>query len=179
MARIRGYMGISLDQYIASPDGSIDWLRKYDNIDFGEHTYDSFYKDIRTVVMGRGTYDGLVDLNLGWHYAGRRAIVVTSREIPEPIGEIYLWRDGIDALVAHLRNLDDGDAWVVGGGLLQQEFIRRGALDTLELFVVPEIVGDGIRLFPPNGFSRSVRLIAAQPMNAGMVRLLYDFPETA
>jgi len=175
MARIRGYMGVSLDQYIASSDHSIDWLRKYDAIDYGDLTYDNFYKDIRTVVMGRGTYDAIEGFGEGWHYAGRRAIIVTSRDIPQPMGEISLWRDGVDALVAHLRALDDGDVWIVGGGLLQQEFIARGALDELDLYVVPEIVGDGIRLFPPNGFARSVELIDARPLNGGLVRMLYAF----
>lgn len=174
MATIRGYMGISVDQYIASADGSIDWLRKYDGIDFGDLTYESFYKDIRTVVMGRGTYDAIVGFKNGWHYAGRRAIVVTSGDIADPIGDIALWREGIDALIAHLRGLDDGDVWIVGGGLLQQEFIARGALDELDLYVVPEIVGDGIRLFPPNGFARSARLVDARPLNGGLVRMLYD-----
>ncbi len=175
MATIRGYMGISVDQYIASADGGIDWLRKYDDIDYGEHTYESFYSSIRTVVMGRGTYDAIAGFNEGWHYAGRRAIVVTSGEITNPIGDVSLWRDGVDALIAYLRELNDGDVWVLGGGELQQAFIERGALDTLELFVVPEIVGDGIRLFPPNGFSRTVRLAAAEPLNGGLARLLYDF----
>lgn len=179
MATIRGYMGVSADFYIASRDGTLDWLRKYDTIDYGEHTYDSFYKDIRTVVMGRGTYEAIVGFNEGWHYGGRRAIVVTSGEIPDPIGDISLWHDGVDALVAHLRALDNGDVWIIGGGQLQQAFIERGALDRLELFIVPEIVGAGIPLFPPNGFARSVTLEAAEPLAAGVVRLVYDFPAAA
>ncbi len=179
MATIRGYMGVSVDHYLASPDGTLDWLRKYDTVDFGAHSYDSFYKDIRTVVMGRATYDAIAGFNDGWDYEGKRAIVVTSSDIPNPIGEIALWRDGIDALVAYLRDLDDGDVWILGGGKLQQAFIERGALDRLELFIVPEIVGAGIPLFPPNGFARTVKLAAAEPLAAGVVRLVYDFPTAA
>jgi len=178
MARIRGYMGISVDSCLASADGSIDWLRRYDSVDLGVHGYDRFIADIRTVVMGRGTYESLVAMGEGWPYARQRAIIVTSRPIEDPIGTLEVWSRGIDALVAELRELDDGDVWIVGGGQLQQAMILRGALDQLELFIVPELVGGGIQVFPPNGFARSVRLADTAPLAAGMVWLDYRFDET-
>ena len=179
MATIRGYMGVSADHYLASPDGTLDWLRKYDKVDFGEHSYERFIKGIRTVVMGRTTYDEIPNFNIGWPYAAQRAIVVTSRPTDKPIGKIEVWDRGVDALIAYLCKLDDGDVWIAGGGKLQQAFIERGGLDRLELFVVPEIVGAGIPLFPPNGFARTVKLTAAEPLAAGVVRLVYDFPAAA
>lgn len=177
MATIRGWIASSLDSCIASPDGSFDWLRKYENLDLGEFEelgYARFIKGIRTVVMGRATYDVIERLHEGWLYHGKRAIVVTSRPIAKPLGPLETWSEGVDALVARLRALDDGDVWLIGGGLLQQAFIERGALDSLEIFVVPEIIGGGIPLFPPNGVARTASLVAAHPMPAGCVRLLYD-----
>ena len=88
MATIRGYMGVSADHYLASTDGTLDWLRKYDKVDFGEHGYDNFIKGIRTVVMGRTTYDEIPHFNIGWPYAAQRAIAVTSRPIDKPISEM-------------------------------------------------------------------------------------------
>jgi len=178
MARIRGYMGISVDGCLASADGSIDWLRRYDGVDLGEHGYDRFIAGIRTVVMGRGTYESLVAMGEGWPYAQQRAIIVTSRPIEDPIGPLEVWSDGVDALVPTLRAFDDGDVWIVGGGQLQQAMIKRGALDQLELFIVPELIGGGIQVFPPNGFARSLRLADAAPLAAGMVWLDYRFDET-
>ena len=175
MATIRGYMGVSLDHYIASPDGGLAWLTKYQGADFGEFGYATFIKAIRTVVMGRATYDWLLQAGIEWPHAGQRVIVVTSRPIDNPPGPLTSWGDGIDRLVAYLRALDDGDVLIVGGGILQQAMIARGGLDRLELFVVPEIVGEGIPLFPPNGFGRTVRLSAANRLDRGIVRLDYDF----
>lgn len=60
MATIRGYVGVSLDHYIADHDGGLAWLTKYDKADFGEFACDRFIKAIRTVVMGRATYDWLM-----------------------------------------------------------------------------------------------------------------------
>jgi dihydrofolate reductase len=57
MARILGYIATSLDGLIATEDDNLDWLFKYDDMNLGEHDYRAFLKRIRTVVMGRGTYD--------------------------------------------------------------------------------------------------------------------------
>lgn len=174
MATIRGYIGASLDGYIASPDGTLDWLTKYEGIDAVEFSFDTFIAGIRTVVMGRATYDAIVRFDVGWPYYGKRAIIVTTGTIETPIGPVDTWSESVDALVAHLRALDDGDVWMVGGGRLQQAFIERGALDDLLIFVVPEILGGGIPLFPPNGFARTLSLVTAKTLAAGCVCLLYD-----
>ncbi len=178
MAVIRGYIAVSLDGYIASPDGTLDWLTKYDGMDAGEFAYDRFIAGISTVVMGRATYDAVAGFQVVWPYADKRTFVMTSRPIDDPLGPLETWTKGVDALIAHLRALDDGDVWMIGGGQLQQAFIQRGALDTLVLFIVPEIVGGGIPLFPPTGFARSVSLVSAEVLNLGCVCLLYEFGST-
>lgn len=175
MATIRGYMGVSVDGYIAAADGGIDWLRKYDAVDLGARAYDRFIGEIGTVVMGRATYDAVTTLGIGWPYGAQRALVVTSRPLDDPIGPLELRSGDIAALIEECRAFSDGDVWVVGGGRLQQAFIERGALDRLELFVVPELVGGGHPTFPPNGFARSIRLAAAEPLAAGIVWLDYRF----
>lgn len=175
MATIRGYIGTSLDGYIAGPDGSLDWLTKYDGIDAGRFSYDRFIVGIRTVVMGRATYDAIADMGVDWPYTGQRGIIVTSRPLGSPPVPLQVWSAGIDALAEHLRGLDDGDVWVVGGGRLQQALIERGALDSLILFMVPEILGSGTRLFPANGFARTVRLTASETPGGQCVVLDYDF----
>lgn len=175
MATIRGYIGASLDGYIASPDGTLGWLRQYETVDMGDFAYDRFITGIRTIVMGRGTYDEIARFHAGWPYHGKRAIVVTSRPIAEPVGPIEIWDKGVGPLVAHLRALEDGDVWMMGGGQLQQAFIGQRGLDRLEHFMVPEIVGHGIPLFPPNGIAPRVRMLSVDPLPAGCVRLHYAF----
>ncbi|WP_333612455.1 hypothetical protein [Brevundimonas bullata] len=108
MARILGYIATSLDGFIAAPDDSLDWLFRYEGMDLGEHDYAHFLKRIRTVVMGRGTYDFLAKDPVAWAYGHQRVIVVTSRPIDDPMGPLET-RSDVDALIAELRNLDDGD----------------------------------------------------------------------
>lgn len=174
MARIIGYIATSLDGRIAAEDDSLDWLFKYDSMDLGEHDYRTFLKRIRTVVMGRKTYEFIAREPSPWAYPDQRAFVVTSQPIVDPKGPLETRHD-VDALITELRALDDGDVWMLGGGQLQMAFLERGALDEIEIYVIPEIIGGGPLLFPATGFKTSPRLISAQEIDAGCVRLHYRF----
>lgn len=172
MARILGYIAASLDGMIVSGEGSLDWLFKYDDMDLGEHDYRRFLQRIRTVVMGRGTYDFIANENSPWAYGDQRVIVVTSRPIDSPKGPLET-RSNVDDLITELRALDDGDVWMLGGGQLQMAFMERGALDEIEIYIIPEIIGSGLPLFPLTGFKASPTLISATAIDKGCVRLHY------
>ncbi|MBI4920481.1 MAG: dihydrofolate reductase [Devosia nanyangense] len=174
MARIVGYIASSLDGFIADPNESLDWLTEPTNVDLGEHHYDLFIKRIRTVVMGRATYDWILRSGAAWPYGEQRCIVVTSRPLADPPAAIET-RSDVDALIAELRGLDDGDVWMAGGGRLQMAFLERGALDEVEVYIASAIIGGGSPLFPPTGFKGKPRLISAKAFGEGMARLHYRF----
>ena len=175
MARIRGYIGASLDGFIADADGGLDWMTAYENADLGEAGYEPFIKTIRTLVMGRATYDFLAGAVVDWPYPDRRTIVVTSHPIVAPKGPVEVWSESIERLITHLRALNDGDVWLAGGGKLQMAFIARGGLDELDITLLPELIGGGIPLFPAMGVRTTPTLIHAKALDRGCVSLRYRF----
>lgn len=171
MAVIRAYLATSLDGHLADADGGVDWLAPYAAVDGG---YRRFLDQVGTVVMGRRTHDQIPSLGGGWPYAGKRGLVVTSGRGTSAHGDVRFWRDGLPALVGHLRALDDGDVWVVGGATLLAAMIQAGALDRLELFVAPLLLGAGPRLFPAaTGRLKGLTLNRVEALERGMVRLDY------
>jgi dihydrofolate reductase len=174
LATILGYIAASLGGFIATEDDKLDWLFKYEGLDLGEHHYDKFLARIGTVVMGRSTYDFLAEDGSPWAYGGQRVLVVTSRPIPDPKGPLEI-RSNVDSLIAELRSLDDGDVWILGGGKLQMAFIERRALDEIEIYVMPELLGRGRPLFPATDLRASPRLIGAEALDGRCVRLHYGF----
>lgn len=176
MARILGYIASSLDGFIATEDDNLDWLFKYDDMDLGEYDYRSFIKRIRTIVMGRSTYEFVANDPAPWAYGDQRVFVVTSSPIQQPKGELEV-RNDIDALIAELRALDDGDVWMLGGGKLQMAFLEKDALDEIEIYVIPELLGGGRPLFPATGHRRTPKLISAKAIDKGCVRLHYSFED--
>lgn len=174
MAKIVGYIATSLDGFIATPDENLDWLTQQPDLNLGEHDYHQFIKSIRTVVMGRTTYDWIERYPGAWEYDGKRVIVVTSRPIDNPKGPLEIRAD-VGALIAELRGLEDGDVWMLGGGRLQMAFMERGALDEIEIYVMSEIIGSGIPLFPATGLRASPKLISAHMLHPVCARLHYRF----
>lgn len=176
MARIVGYIAASLDGFIADKNEGLEWLFNAP-AELGEHHYDVFIKRIRTVVMGRSTYDWLVRSRMDWAYGAQRVFVVTSRPIENPIGALET-RSDIGSLIAELRALDDGDVWMLGGGKLQMAFIERGALDEIEVYFASALIGGGYPLFPPTGHNATLKLLSAKALGVGMARLHYSFERT-
>ena len=150
------------------------WLSPYEGIDLGAHDFASFMAGIRTIVMGRTTYDFLARQEIAWPYGAQRVLVVTAQPIATPKGPLAIRQD-IAALIRELRALDDGPVWMLGGGRLQMAFMERGALDEIAIFVFPELLGGGTALFPATGWRSSLRLISATSLDRGCVRLHYSF----
>lgn len=173
MARLRGMMASSLDGFAAEADGGVAFLADFEDVDWG---YDAFLAGIGTVVMGRRTYDHMLTLAPDWPYPGKRALVV-SQSLTGPLtGDAEIWSGDLAGLVAKLRHLADGDVWVVGGPMLQSALIAMGALDRLELCVVPRLLGQGIRTFPPSAAGPRVPdLTEVKQLRKGMVILDYRF----
>ena len=61
-----------------------------------------------------------------WGHEDHRVFVVTSSPIDRPKGKLEV-RSDVDALIAELRALDDGDVWMLGGGQLQMAILEKGA----------------------------------------------------
>ena len=55
MKKIILYIAISLDGYIARKNGSVDWLKKYENSD-EDYGYAKFLDSVKTVILGKTTY---------------------------------------------------------------------------------------------------------------------------
>lgn len=172
MAGIRGYMAMSLDGYIADAEGGVGWLTPFDGVDTG---YERFIAGIDTVVMGRLTYDQIPGFSIGWPYPGKRGIVVTSRPLDVTYAEATAWQGCVAELIADLRSRKER-VWVLGGAQLQAAFLAGGGLDRLELFVIPVLLGDGVRLFPPATIAPArLTLRESEILPLGMVRLAYEF----
>lgn len=167
---IRLYIAVSVDGYIAPPDGSSAWLADYDANQYG---YADFIAGIATVVMGRASYEEALGLG-DWPWPGRRCVVLTSRRIAPPPGADVEARAGdVVELASELKQASGGDVWLLGGAKAARPFLAAGLVDRLELFVIPVLLGDGIRLFEPGLPQRGLRLEKAQSHQKGVVELAY------
>jgi dihydrofolate reductase len=167
----RVFVGMSVDGFIATPDKAPAWGDQFDPRAYG---YDEFIQHIAVVVIGRTTFDQVLGFD-EWPWKGRRVEVLTSRPLPADVPDGVIARhDGLEAFLARLRA--EGltrDVWVMGGPRMIQSFRARGALDRIEIILLPVVLGDGIPLFNPEMASLTLRLERQRVFADGAVELVY------
>ena len=149
-------LGISLDGYIARPNGAVDFLFMPK-----DYSMASFLATIDTYVMGRKTLDVALKMS-GKPYTSPGGLATYVFSHSQPPGE----RDGLTfvnesptAFVGRLRKSPGKDIWHMGGGELAREFLKADLIDELYLGVVPVLIGEGIPLFPSGFPQRNFSLI--------------------
>jgi dihydrofolate reductase len=169
--RTAAYLAMSLDGYIARPDGKLDWLDRMHvpDVDYG---FAAFFAGIDTLLVGRATWEVVLGFP-EWPYAGKRVAVLTRRPAEPQQGELVLAGPPADVL----RRLEEAGARsvYVDGGAVVSQFLAAGLLDELTVSVVPVVLGAGIRLFQGAGPERWLTLRETRAWPSGLVRLEYGF----
>jgi dihydrofolate reductase len=163
------YVAVSADGFIATKDGGVVWLDAYPADQFG---FTEFMATISTIVMGRTAYDQSRTMG-PWPFAGKRTIVLTSRPLDDAPEGVERHAGDITALAAALKAKNDADIWLFGGANSVKPFRDSGLIDRIELYVIPVLLGDGIKLFEPSSQAMKLTLIDARAMGSGVVRLVY------
>lgn len=170
-ARLRLYAAVSLDGYLADAEGGVGWLAPFESEHYGT---EAFIAEIGTVLTGRATYDqarGFGD----WPYAGKRVVVLTRRPLDAaPPEGVEAASGDLAMLVARLRReTSHGDIWLLGGATVAQACLALGAVDTIELFIMPVTLGAGMPLFAPGGLPSGWRLEATRDWPNSVLAVRY------
>ncbi len=101
--------------------------------------------------------------------------VVFSRTLQEDDHpEVTIVGDNWEKTVAALRDESGKDIWLFGGGLLFQSLLAAKLVDTVEVAVIPVLLGGGIQLLPPPATTESLTFANHKVYsNTGIVLLEY------
>ena len=161
-------LGISLDGYIARPDGSVDFL-------FMPRDYSMapFFATIDAAVMGRKTLDAALKMG-GSVGASSTATYVFSRSKPPGARNGLIFTNSEPAaIVDQLRKQPGKNIWLMGGGELARDFLQADLVDELYLGIVPTLLGAGVPLFPGGFPQRDFKLLENKTYSKGLIALKY------
>ena len=172
--RVRYQVAVTLDGFIAGPNGEYDWIVMDPAVDFA-----ALYKEFDTAVMGRKTYE--VATAQGGHGAiPGLDVVVFSRTLPAATYPgVRILNDDPRQIVAALKAKRGRDIWLFGGGNLFRSLLDAGLVDTVEVAVMPVLLGAGIPLLPPGAATELVLADQKILPASGIVVLAYSVAGSA
>lgn len=169
MRPVRYNVAASLDGYIADSRGAFDWIPMDPSVDFA-----SLFARVDTVLLGRRSYQTVRQAGSPpWAPATR--VYVASRTLPpQEHPDVTIVSEDVGAVVASLRaETGDGEIWLFGGGELFRALLAEGQVDTVEVTVVPILLGGGVPLLHPGAPRTPLTLTGARSYPSGMVSLSY------
>ena len=172
MPKFRVYLAASVDGYSADSEGSVAWLDAFGSDDY---RYEAFSAGINTVIMGRTPFDQTVSFDVPWPYAEKRSLVMTHRAPPDVSPNDVSFVSGSAEDIAAGLDDTDGDVWLMGGADVVGQFLDAGRVDSIEIFVMPILLGNGIPTFSlaRSGPAPALELADSTRFDSGVVRLLY------
>lgn len=165
------YIASSIDGYIATKDHSVDWLSVVEDGE-EDYGYNEFYNNIDAIVMGRKTYDFILQ-HSDWPYAGKQSFVFTSQKLITDRKDIEFLHGDIKTGFNKIISSGHNNIWLVGGGLLNTEFLNNNLIDEIILSIIPIVLGEGIPLFPKAN-QQVLKFIQATNYKSGLVQLKYE-----
>lgn len=165
------FIAMSLDGYIAKPDGDISFLDEMNQED-EDYGYSAYMETIDTIILGRKTYDKIRSMGIENPY-GERDVYVLTRTPREKSGKTIFYSGGLKELVTTLKSKPGKNIYCDGGAEIVQQLLNQDLIDEMTISIVPVILGTGIRLFSESIPEKKLKLTGAKTYPKGLVKLHY------
>jgi dihydrofolate reductase len=173
MIEVVYYVASSLDGYIATADGSVDWLSSFhrEREDYGAA---ELHASVDALLLGSYTYEFALKVGQ-WPAPDKPSWVFTRRDLRVLHPSITLTSENPAEVLAVLAERGFRRAWLMGGGKLAASFQAERLISRYIVTVVPLLLGSGIPLLgahssPPD----ALHFVRAKPFDSGVVQLTYD-----
>ena len=169
--RVRYGVAMSLDGYIAGPNGEYDWITQDPDVDFAE-----IFGHFDTLLIGRKTFEAMLKMGGGGggSWPGVKSVVIsrTMKQADHP--DVTIATDA-GAVVRNLKAEPGKDIWLFGGGELFRSLLASGLVDGVDTAIVPVLLGGGIPLVASPAQQTRLALTKHRVYaKSGIVRLEYD-----
>ena len=169
MRRVRYSVAMTLDGYVAGPKGESDWIVMDPEIDFA-----ALASSFDTMLFGRKTYEAARQMGGGPAMPGMQAYVLSSTLRQSDCPGVPVSGSARDT-VTKLKAAPGKDIWLFGGGSLFHSLLGMGLVDTVEVAIIPVLLGGGIRLLPDPAERAKLKLTKHRVYaKTGTVALEYD-----
>ncbi|MHA2163218.1 MAG: dihydrofolate reductase family protein [Candidatus Thorarchaeota archaeon] len=141
------YIATSLDGFIATSDGGLDWLEEIPNPEKNDFGYAEFMSGIDAIVMGRKTFEKILTFDF-WPYVKPVYVLSKSKiNVPEELeNKVKIVTGNPKKLIGQLKELGHQNLYI-DGGITIQGFLEEDLIDEMIITRVPVLLGNGLPLF--------------------------------
>jgi dihydrofolate reductase len=169
MKKVRYGVAMSLDGYIAGPNGEADWI-----VNDPEFNFAALWAQFDTLLMGRRTYHAAISRLGGSSMKGMKVVVASRTLRHEDHPGVTILSDLNRESIQALRAQSSKDIWLFGGGELFTHLLAIKEVDTVEVSVIPVLLGGGVQLLPPPSQLTRLKLTAHKIYPSGTLWLAYE-----
>ena len=167
------YVAASLDGYIATAGGSVDWLSRF-HAGGEDHGAGELQASVDALLLGSHTYEFALQLG-HWPAPDKLTWVFTRRELSILHPSITLTAQTPREVIGLLASRGLRRAWLMGGGELAASFHADRLISRYIISVFPVLLGSGIPLLAPHTSPPdTLRFVSAKPYKTGIVQLVYE-----
>lgn len=188
MRKLKLQVQMSIDGFIAGPNGEMDWLNHSWSEDLKDYV-EIITDPVDTILLGRNLAEGFIphwtaSYNSPQPEEGAEKFVKTPKVVftkslnesdPAVIGwdNTVLAKGDLFEEVNTIRREVGGDIIVYGGGRFVSSLIRENLIDELHLFINPSILGKGMPIFSSITQAQNYTIQSARQFDCGIVVLTY------
>ncbi|MFN4316233.1 MAG: dihydrofolate reductase family protein [Chitinophagaceae bacterium] len=185
MRKVISFLHISLDGFVAGPNGELDWA----SVD--QSLFEYVGKRISkgdTAIYGRATYDLMESYwpsaadqpNATQHtiehskwYKNVRKIVLSTSAKDNPANNTTVVNNHLSDQINLLKKEPGEEILIFGSPTATQSLMKQGLVDGFWLFLNPVILGKGKRLFEEDGPFLRLKQVSVSPIPSGVIELNY------
>jgi dihydrofolate reductase len=165
--RIRYVVTMSLDGYIAGPQGEVDWIVSDSAVDFG-----ALFAQFDTFLIGRRTFELMSKPGSPPLPSGSK-IFVFSRTLQNNHPGVSVLAEVSPSAIARIKAEAKKDIWLFGGGELFRSLHNEAMVDTVEIAIMPVLLGKGVPFLPQPARQAQLQLTGQRVYPSGIVSVQY------
>lgn len=184
MRKLKLQVQMSIDGFIAGPNGEMDWM-EWNWDDALKNYVEEITGPVDCIVLGRKLAEGFIphwaanpQLEGAEKYNTTHKVVFTKTLEKHDWANTVLAKGDLEKEINDLKKQEGGDMIAYGGSTFVSELIKHGLINEFHLFINPTVIGEGMGIFDKTESNLNLSLVKAISFSCGVVVLHY-VPKTS
>ena len=186
MRKLKLQVQMTVDGYIAGPNGEMDWMTLPWSEDINQYVSE-ITDPVDTIVLGRKLAQGFIpywttvaanpddpEFSSGKKFTDTHKVVFTHTLVKSEWSNTVLAKGNLVDEITRLKKQDGKDIIAYGGAIFVSALIQHRLIDEFHLFINPTAIGNGMTIFDRLDRKQNLKFVKSSSFDCGIVVLNYE-----